>query len=442
MENSGFEGIDNAMPSRESVNLIPLDKYRNSTRECYKLQFFGKWLFIKVLTADGEADSRYAEAYRKEQEIGLQFNHPNLPKYVFTPDLLPGRTFVATEYIDGVSLGEFLAENKDYFSQASHVKQFIREISSALDYLHSHQILHLDLKPDNIMITRVGHNVKIIDFGFSKTDSYTGSAGFTAGYRSPERAVSKEKTEAADYYGAGKILEYIRTRTPSYPVGKFKRLERGLLADDAVRRIQSESEVEKELQRNPRKVALYSGVASILIAGVAAGLIFLPRKEAADTAVYPQEERLNPDQRPTLPVAETESGAAPADNATTVTRVPIENSPMPLDRETFETQYKALEKVVDEALRRQLAPVGEDISVTLTNRDFSEDTYNRLRQEISEKTGLTLKASQFIPRYPLIGEDTFNDMLGSRMQTLSETLWKKEWKEYEREFKAYQDSVR
>ena len=131
MLNSGFEDTEQTSQSNGTINLIPLLSCGNSSRNCYKTRIFGKWVFIKALTPGLESDSRYIEAFRKEQEIGLQFDHPNLPKYLIAPDLLPGRTFVAMEYIDGMSLGEFLEANRNYFSQPAHVEKFIREISSA-----------------------------------------------------------------------------------------------------------------------------------------------------------------------------------------------------------------------------------------------------------------------------------------------------------------------
>ena len=104
MQNSGFEDNELISQSNGMISLIPLQGCGNSSRNCYKTRIFGKWIFIKSLNPGLESDSRYIEAFRKEQEIGLQLDHPNLPKYVFVPDLLPGRAFVAMEYIDGTTL--------------------------------------------------------------------------------------------------------------------------------------------------------------------------------------------------------------------------------------------------------------------------------------------------------------------------------------------------
>ena len=440
MENSGFEG---ALPAGELANLIPLDELRNHARDCYKVRLFGKWLFIKALKADLEADGRYMEAFRKEREIGLQLDHPNLPKYVITPDLLPGRAYVAMEYIDGVSLGEFIEANRNYFSRADRVEKFIREISSALAYLHSHQILHLDLKPDNILITRVGQNAKIIDFGFSKTDSYTGSAGYTSGFESPERALSKEKTEAADYYGLGKLLEYIRLRTPAYPVKKIKRLEARLLDSDPLRRIRAKREIERVLPGKSWVPVLPLGLAVIAVIGIAAGFIFMrqgeERAEVPGNAVAVDEEAARIIEEAAEPVAEVANvssrGEAPAVSA------PAAPEPARPREKADQADVEALRQAVDAAIRVHMAPLSKDLREALDSEDFAYSTFQRLAQGVTE-TAPFIDGQPFLAQYPSFSEDAIFDIIALRTIELEKDLWKKSWSEYVRRFYAYQrDSV-
>ena len=424
--------------------MIPLQGCGNSSRNCYKTRMFGKWIFIKALNPALESDSRYIEAFRKEQEIGLQLDHPNLPKYVFVPDLLPGRAFVAMEYIDGITLEEFLEVNKNYFSLASHIEKFIRETSSALDYLHSHQILHLDLKPDNILITRVGHNVKIIDFGFSKTDSYTGSEGFTSGFISPERVLSKDKTESADYYGLGKLLEYIRLHTPDYPVKKYKKLESGLLASEPLQRIHTEREIDRLLPGKSRVPFLPFGIVLIAVIGVAAGFIFMRQEEVLPVEDHNKTEATR-EESFSIEDARVEpagaSTATPVSVEQPLTRIP----PAPeqtLNRgKPAKESLEALEHAMDEAIRLHLTPVSEDLREALDNNDFSLSTRERLAREVTEAAPF-INAQPFLTQYPTFSEDAIFDMIVLRTAALEKTLWKEPWSEYMKKFIAYHDSVK
>lgn len=447
MQNSGFE--DNELLSRSNgvISLIPLHSCGNSFRNCFKTRMFGKWIFIKALNPVLESDSRYIEAFRKEQEIGLQLDHPNLPKYVFTPDLLPGRAFVAMEYIDGITLEKFLEANKNYFSLASHVEKFIRETSSALDYLHSHQILHLDLKPDNILITRVGHNVKIIDFGFSKTDSHTGSEGFTSGFISPERVLSKDRTESADYYGLGKLLEYIRLHTPDYPVKKFKKLESGLLASEPLRRIHTEREIDRMLPGKSRVPFLPFGIALIAVIGVAAAFIFMRQEKVPPVEEHNKTEAIREERFSIEDARDEPAGAGAAtpfsveQPLTPLTRIP----PAPeqtLNREKpTKESVEALQHAMDEAIRLHLTPISEDLREALDNNDFSLSTRERLAREVTEMAPF-IDAGPFLTQYPSFSEDAIYDMIVIRTAELEKTLWKKPWSEYMKKFIAYHDSVK
>ena len=71
------------------------------------------------------------------------------------------------EWIDGLTLGEWLRTKP---SKAAR-KRVFSQLLDALEYIHSLQLVHHDLKPDNILITRNGANVKLIDFGLSATDA-------------------------------------------------------------------------------------------------------------------------------------------------------------------------------------------------------------------------------------------------------------------------------
>lgn len=167
---------------------------------------YGKWYFLKALQAEYRNLTQYNEFLKKEFELEVRLDHPNVVRAVsWENDERFGPCFLM-EYVDGLTLDEFLKTRPS----AKIRKKIALEILSAMSYFHSLQIIHRDLKPLNIIITRKGNNVKIIDFGISDSDSYAvfkQPAG-SDGYAAPEQIISGAETDQrSDIYAFGKILQ-------------------------------------------------------------------------------------------------------------------------------------------------------------------------------------------------------------------------------------------
>ena len=168
-----------------------------STCVCFRVRQHGRLLLKKQLLPALASDIRWRQALEKEFEIGFNLDHPNIPRYIeFHGDSL------LMEYVDGMTLTAFQKQHPDYFKEKNNVRQFADELCSAVAYLHQHQVLHLDLKPDNIMMTRIGNHVKLIDLGYCYQDGFPFSTGGTPGYAAPEDV----KTPASDIYSLGRIF--------------------------------------------------------------------------------------------------------------------------------------------------------------------------------------------------------------------------------------------
>ena len=124
-----------------------------------------------------------------------------------------GIDYLVMEYLDGETLAQTLKNGRLPLDQAL---RFAIEIAEALDQAHRHGVIHRDLKPGNIMVTRDGH-VKILDFGLAKqrrpaaesaTLSLTeqGTVVGTAGYMSPEQVRGEELDQGSDLFSFGVIL--------------------------------------------------------------------------------------------------------------------------------------------------------------------------------------------------------------------------------------------
>lgn len=173
----------------------------------FKAKRMGKWFVLKCLKKEYAENPTYQTLFQKEFEIAYQLSHPHIVQTVGMEEVSPFGKCIVMEYVDGVSLREYINTHK---SSCQETIRWINELCQALSYIHAKQIIHRDLKPGNILITFNGRHVKLIDFGFSDTDSYAvlkEPAG-TRRYAAPEQMKKGEKIDVrADIYALGIILK-------------------------------------------------------------------------------------------------------------------------------------------------------------------------------------------------------------------------------------------
>ena len=191
-------------PAMEGCDIIEELHTAGSTCNTFRAKIYGKLIFIKRLKPEFAGNTIYREALHKEFETGFRLEHPNLPRYITLKD-----DSVHIEYIDGETLDERLENNPKYFEKRENCNKFIKQLLSAVQYLHSNQIVHLDIKPDNILLTRINNDVKLIDFGFCHTDCYTDTTGHTEQFAAPEQLNNAEIDERSDIYALGRIIELL-----------------------------------------------------------------------------------------------------------------------------------------------------------------------------------------------------------------------------------------
>jgi serine/threonine protein kinase len=196
MDLSEFSDAQKSFPDAE---LLPVS---GATCDCYRVKLYGKLHFMKRLKPEFSTDPRYVVALQKEFEIGFRLDHPHLVHYV-----AKGNDYLLTEYVDGQTLGEFVNENPDYFKSMKNTNRFLTQLLEVVGYLHKHQVVHLDIKPSNILITRIGYEVKLTDLGFCYTDGYTDTMGRTDKYAAPEQINGSQVNATTDIYAIGKIME-------------------------------------------------------------------------------------------------------------------------------------------------------------------------------------------------------------------------------------------
>ena len=195
MESSQFSDGQSPFESIEQIDA------HGATCDSFRVKLYGKLHFLKRVKPQFAGDIRYQEALRKEFETGYRLEHPNLVRYISLTD-----DGILMEYVDGETLSQRIAAHPEYFTK-QNTDKFLHQLLDAVAYLHSHQVLHLDLKPDNVLLTRINSDVKLIDLGCCYTDTFADTPGRTNAYAAPEQLSGGSVDERTDIYAIGKILE-------------------------------------------------------------------------------------------------------------------------------------------------------------------------------------------------------------------------------------------
>lgn len=239
------------------------------TSDCYRLIKDNRIYCVKRPKPQCRQSEAYMSLFRKEFELGINLEHPNIVRY-FAYDTDGKGPFIRMDYVDGDNLEEFVAQHPDYLNDKNNRKQFLDELFSAITYLHEKGLLHLDLKPRNILITSKGHHVKLIDLGFGWSESFVNDMGYTRDYCAPEQLAAKTKplSPATDIYALGKILQHFGLAKDS--------VVQHCLKDDPKESYQSVGELQKAVKRSETtKTALRIGLglAVALLIGVFVWLV-------------------------------------------------------------------------------------------------------------------------------------------------------------------------
>ncbi len=148
--------------------------------------------------------------FQREANVMMAFNHRNIVK-VFNQFKRGKSYFIAMEFVDGMSLEELIEKKKKIDTLPAIL--IFREICIGLKYAHDNGIIHRDIKPDNVLISKLG-DVKLVDFGIatakpgSEEDlTKTGTVMGTPAYMSPEQIIdSKDVDKRCDIYSMGVLF--------------------------------------------------------------------------------------------------------------------------------------------------------------------------------------------------------------------------------------------
>ncbi|MGD0513553.1 MAG: serine/threonine-protein kinase, partial [Terriglobales bacterium] len=297
----------------------------------------GRWVALKFLPEDFAADPTAIVRFQREARAASSLNHPNICTiYDIGED--SGRTFIAMEYMDGQTLKHHIESRP---LETDRLLQLAIQIAEALDAAHAQRIIHRDVKPANIFVTRRGQ-AKVLDFGLAKLDrmpqletgpadsrlserdseaqlTNPGMAIGTVAYMSPEQARGEEVDVRTDLFSLGAVLyemasghrafdgttaavvfDAILNRDPASLTKDNPRLPAGLqgivakaLQKDRQERYQSAAEIVSDLKAvaagehvqvvsgrsaSRRKLWLASLAAAVLLIVVASAVVLIVRQ--------------------------------------------------------------------------------------------------------------------------------------------------------------------
>lgn len=186
---------------------------------------------LKLLRGIGY-DSYSLQRFESEQHILSTLNHPNIARLIEGGITDQGEPYVIMEYVDGEPIDIWCDQNR--LGIHDRIKLF-QKVCKTVHYAHQNLVVHRDLKPEHILITKEG-DVKLIDFGIAKLlqpvnsevavfQTRTGMRIMTPEFASPEQIRGKHITTASDIYSLGVLLYLILSGSKPYRISTTSMLK-------------------------------------------------------------------------------------------------------------------------------------------------------------------------------------------------------------------------
>ncbi len=204
--------------------------------KAYGAHGFEKTLAIKRILPELARDPEFEERFIAEAKVAVKLSHTNVVS-VFDFGRFAGSLFIAMEYVDGLDLAALLRRHKEMgrllpVPAAFHIAV---ELARGLDFAHSHGVVHRDVSPSNILLSRAGE-VKIADFGIAVAAQpmirpAPGAKRRVMGkwrYMSPEQARGEPVETRSDIFSMGAVMYELLTGEKLFPGDEVEDIVRNI----------------------------------------------------------------------------------------------------------------------------------------------------------------------------------------------------------------------
>jgi len=209
VDDAAFEPIEFEIPGYELLEKIG----EGAMGTVYKARQLSmdRIVALKVLNEKFTNDNSFIERFIREARSAGRLNHPNVI-HVHDVNKAGGRHFFSMEFVDGVTVRKMLKKGA---IEVDTTVDIVLQAAKALEFAHENQIIHRDVKPENLMVSS-DNVVKIADLGIAKSFDEGKSAGAkrvfgTPHYMAPEQALGKSIDARVDIYSLGSTFYHMLT---------------------------------------------------------------------------------------------------------------------------------------------------------------------------------------------------------------------------------------
>jgi len=172
-----------------------------------KCSLLNRYVAVKVLRPEYTSDDDFIKKFRRESQAAASLSHPNIVN-IYDVGIDDDIHYIVMEYVEGKTLKKLIKEKEKLVPVEA--AEIARQVCKALEHAHKNHIIHRDIKPHNILITREGI-AKVTDFGIARaaTSSTVTNSGNVIGsvhYFSPEQARGGYTSEKSDLYSLGIVM--------------------------------------------------------------------------------------------------------------------------------------------------------------------------------------------------------------------------------------------
>ena len=394
----------------ESSSADEIVLYTSKNTIVKKFRTFGKWQVSKEIAPEFAFDAKHRQSLNQEFEIGYQLDHPNIVRYIDKKEDENGVPRLVMEYIDGFTLRE-LIDGETPVTQRDFDSIF-SSILSALAYLHRRQIYHLDIKPENIIVTHKERIAKLIDFGFAITSSNEKTLGTSKKYVAPEFSERTDDISGkTDMYAFAKTMQEL-AEAKSVSLSKRQRqIIKSALEENASARI-SADEALALLQNPQRKVWIFAILFVVLV--VVGFILIMLRKEEKnemsqvthDTVVVEKQQVVD-----------------------SINKSPIQNKAFSPEQTTTKSSSKKFSSTIENQSSSD-PPLGSSINELKTHYENEDSlviadasaTYKRHQERLNKKYEENMKINQESLDAKQITVETFDSLMEAERQMYMDSL--------------------